>query len=211
MSWSACSGEQGHSPWRSIGTMTLARDVEDSLASGWRRLGGHLIDNVLLSIAFAIGAGIGDELIGGGLWLVWFLVVARNGQSPGKQIVQTRVVRADGTPSGLFRTFVRRELLLAIVLVALEVTLGTAGVVICFLVFALGGLWCVFDVNHQCLWDKLAGTYVIAIEGYQHFSTSGDGPRQAAENLQTLEDLRARGALSDEEYEEHRARELERL
>ena len=34
---------------------------------------------------------------------------------------------------------------------------------------------------------------------------------EAAENLQTLEDLHNRGLLTDEEYEERRAREVERL
>lgn len=34
---------------------------------------------------------------------------------------------------------------------------------------------------------------------------------RAAENLQTLQDLHARGLLTDEEYEERRAREMENL
>ncbi|MYK26611.1 MAG: RDD family protein [Dehalococcoidia bacterium] len=189
--------------------MAPTRDVQDGLASGWRRLGGHIIDNVLLSIALGIGAAIGEELIGGGLWLVWFLVVARRGQSPGKQIVNTRVVHADGRPSGLFRTFVRRELLLVVLLTALELTLGTAGVVLCFLIFALGGLWCLIDVNHQCLWDKIAGTYVVAIEQYERMlAFESTAPPDATTRVATLGVLRDQGLISDKEYEE-RAREIE--
>ena len=185
--------------------------MEESLASGWLRLGGHLVDDVLVSVAFSIGTALGEELIGGALFLLWFLVVARRGQSPGKQIVHTRVVLADGRPSGLFRTFVRRELLLFAFLVAMVLTLGIAGVAICFLVFAVGGLWCLFDVNNQCLWDKIARTYVVATEGYERQVAFSSSPPTIADNLERLQDLHQRGLLTDEEYQERRAREVERL
>lgn len=140
------------------------------------------------------------------MYFVWFLFVARRGQSPGKVFARTRVVRADGTPSGLFRTFVRRELLLAVALGAVALTLGLTGFVIFLLVYALGGLWCVFDVNNQCLWDKIAGTYVVTIEGYERMSRFDSAPPPDRTRVEPLAALRDQGLISEEEYEK-RARE----
>ncbi len=139
---------------------------------------------------------------GGGLWLAWFLVVARRGQSPGKQILRTRVVRADGATSGLFRTLARRELLFAALLLGLAVALDVPSLAICFFVFALGGLWCLVDVNTQCLWDKLARTYVVSIEGYARQQAWGAPPRPDTSRMEKLANLREEGVITEEEYAE---------
>ncbi len=141
-------------------------------------------------------------MLGGALWLIWSLVVARRGQSPGKQLVNTRVVLADGRPSGLVRTIVRRELLLVAVLVSLVLTLGFAGLTIAVCVLAMGGLWCLFDVNRQCLWDKMAGTYVVAIEDHERQVGTGNPPSSDPWREETLTALRNQGVISEEEYSE---------
>ena len=72
----------------------------------------------------------------------------------------------------------------------------------------LAALWCVWDIDTQCLWDKPLDTFVISDQG----STVVPVARtEATENLRTLADLHQRGLLTDAEYEERRQRELERL
>ena len=77
--------------------------------------------------------------------------------------------------------------------------------------FAIAALWCIWDANRQCLWDKVVRTYVVRAATTPSEVTGTSASERAAENLQTLQDLHARGLLTDEEYEERRARELERL
>ena len=78
-------------------------------------------------------------------------------------------------------------------------------------VFAVAALWCAWDANRQCLWDKVIGTYVVRPAETTWGTPAASPGDRAAENLETLEDLHSRGLLTDEEYEERRARELERL
>lgn len=60
-----------------------------------RRLAGALLDVLLVIVTLIIG------------WVVWFAIVARNGQSPGKQLVGTYIIRADGTRAGGGFTWLR--------------------------------------------------------------------------------------------------------
>ena len=86
----------------------------------------------------------------------------------------------------------------------------------------IAALWCTWDKDRQCLWDKIIETYVVyAPSGFADAfvmapeDANGGGPTpgtgEAAENLRTLAELHERGLLTDEEYEERRAREMERL
>lgn len=70
------------------------------------------------------------------------------GWSPGKRLLGLRVVTSGGSPPGVMRGFAR--------------TLGT---VLSFSAFGLGHLWAAWDGRKQAWHDKLAGTYVIRLEG----------------------------------------------
>lgn len=80
-----------------------SRDVE--LVSQGRRLAGAVLDGFLFLLTLGIG------------WVFWYMFAARGGQSPAKQLVRTRVVRADGQSADLGWMLIRD---LAVRIVALE-------------------------------------------------------------------------------------------
>ena len=84
-------------------TQTSAVGPGIELASQGRRLGGYVLDLVLFVVTLGIG------------WLIWLLVVGRRGQSPGKQLLNLRVVREDGSAAGL-GWMLLREIVLKIIL-----------------------------------------------------------------------------------------------
>ncbi len=173
------------------------------LASQGRRLGAFVLDVVLFTVTLGIG------------WLIWLLVVGGRGQSPAKQILGMHVVRADGNRAGLGWMLLREIILKWAVFVVLDqvLSLADAGVagVITLVALALAALWCAWDANRQCLWDKAIQTYVVRVAETPAGARAVSPAERAAENLETLEDLHARGLLTDEEYEERRAREQEQL
>lgn len=179
------------------------RGPELELASQGRRLAAYVLDAILFVVTLGIG------------WLIWLLVVGGRGQNPAKQILGMHVVRPDGNRAGLGWMLLREIVLKWGAFVVLDQVLSLAdegiGGGITLAVFAVAALWCAWDANRQCLWDKVVGTYVVReAEGPGRMVATTPADR-AAENLETLEDLRSRGLLTDEEYEERRARELERL
>lgn len=176
---------------------------ELELASQGRRLGAYVLDAILFTVTLGIG------------WLIWLLVVGRRGQNPAKQILGIHVVREDGNRAGLGWMLLREIGLKWATFAVLDMILsfinaGVAGGITLF-VFAVAALWCAWDANRQCLWDKVVGTYVVRETGAPSVLGATTPSERTAENLQTLEDLRARGLLTDEEYQERRARELESL
>ncbi len=174
-----------------------------NLAGQGRRLAEYVLDAVLF--AFTLGIG----------WLIWLLVVGGRGQSPAKQLLGIHVVRADGSRAGLGLMLLREIVAKWAFFVVLDLllSLANAGVAgaITLVVFIAAALWCVWDARRQCLWDKALGTYVVQGAAAVPGAAVAPPSREATENLQTLQDLHNRGLLTDEEYEERRARELERL
>ena len=173
------------------------------LAGQGRRLGAEILNAVLFAVTLAIG------------WLIWLLVVGQRGQDPAKQILGMHVVRSDGRRAGLGLMLLRAVVAKWAVFAAISFVLGLAnedvGGLVALAAYAVAALWCTWDANRQCLWDKALGTHVVH-EGDAPAGARAISPTErAAENLQTLEDLHARGLLTDEEYEERRAREMERL
>ncbi len=181
------------------------------LTSPGRRLGGYVLEIVLSIITLGIG------------WIIWYLIVATKGQSPAKQLLGMRVVLEDGASAGLGRMLVRDVVVKWIGIFGLFGLLGfltgwEGFDIAAFFVFALAALWCAWDANRQCLWDKVVNTYVVRERTYMSPVTGATvqapgapAGGQAAENLRTLAELHERGLLTDEEYEERRAREAERL
>ncbi len=213
-----------------------------ALASRKRRLAGHLLDLVPAAVSFAPalivysprGAFSGDNVVGvtalstgvlilGGL--LWFRLTTGRGQSPAKWLLRLRVIRTDGLVAD-WRWMFAREIALksisfSVLGWALSATVGDAiGTWIVSLALAVAALWCAWDANRQCLWDKAAGTLVVhdpdgvVAPGVPVIVDRGSAavtPATPAGYLDTLADLHRRGLLTDAEYEERRQRERERL
>ena len=187
--------------------MTVAAEFSEGpeleLASQGRRLAAYVLDVVLFGLTLGIG------------WLIWLLIVGQRGQNPAKQLLGMHVVREDGSRAGLGWMLLREIVIKWAAFVVLDLVLspvnpGLAGA-ITLAAFAVAALWCAWDANRQCLWDKAVGTYVVKPPDTPGGARATSSAERSAENLQTLQDLHARGLLTDEEYEERRARELENL
>lgn len=73
----------------------------------------------------------------------------------------------------------------------------------------IGALWCLWDPNKQCLWDKVAHSYIgHRVRGSDTIVTR---TTTASEDLRNLKGLLDDGILTEEEYQERRVRLLERL
>jgi uncharacterized RDD family membrane protein YckC len=113
------------------------------LASAGRRLGGYLLDGLLVLCTLVIG------------WVIWSLVVWAQGQTPGKQMLGMRVVRLDQrTYAGWGRMFLR-EFVGKLIVWLIASFIFVIGAVI-------ADLWLLWDKDKQELWDKIAGTVVVA-------------------------------------------------
>ena len=135
-------------------------------ASPGRRLGGWALDGLVFGATFAIG------------WLIWFLIVAQRGQTPGKQMLGMYIMREDGSRAGGWYTILREIVIKGGYNLAISALSGSTGG-LGSLLWPIGPLWCTWDREHQCLWDKVVSTYVA-------YSPAGYRPETAA-------DLRMRG------------------
>lgn len=146
------------------------------LAGPGRRLAGYCIDWIgfglpwvlmwfalwawLLGVVFLspTTAGVGGVLfllamlLGLG-WLIWFFFAATNGQTPGKQLLGMYIIKSDGTRAGGGYTWVREFLVKWVLTQILSAITGG-------LFWIVAALWCLWDSSNQCLWDKMASTYV---------------------------------------------------
>lgn len=107
-----------------------------------QRVGAYLLDFLLFFVTLIIG------------YLIWWLVTLRRGQTPGKQLIGIRVIRADGTPSGWGWTFIREFIIKGVVV-------GVLGDVLGGLPWILDLLWAFWDKDHQTLHDKIMKTIVV--------------------------------------------------
>jgi uncharacterized RDD family membrane protein YckC len=108
-----------------------------TLASKGKRFGAALLDGLLMIVTLFIG------------WLIWWIILWKQGQSPAKSILKMRVYklaegRAANTGEMAMRELVGRVLLSFIPLYSL-----------------VGAAFVLFDPQNQALWDKIAGTVVI--------------------------------------------------
>lgn len=143
------------------------RPNELVLAGPGRRLASYVLESLLQAFALIMAfVGLGAPSIedsGSGLSVLgaiplfalfgWFLFAAQNGQTPGKQLLGMYVLRADGTRAGFWYVLLRELVVKGIVgWILTFVTLGFYGL--------FAGLWCLWDPDNQCLWDKIVSTYV---------------------------------------------------
>jgi hypothetical protein len=108
------------------------------LSSPARRLGGYLLEAVLVAVTLGIG------------WFVWSLVVWGRGQTPAKQVLRMRTVTLEaGTSASWGRMFLREFIAKPLIAAVSWLTLGIAN------------FWLVWDKQNQELWDKVVGTIVV--------------------------------------------------
>ena len=136
-------------------------------ASQGRRLGGWALDGLVAVVTLGVG------------WLIWFLIVAQRGQTPGKQMLGMYIMREDGSRAGGWYTILREIVIKGGYNLAISALSGSTGG-LASLLWPIGPLWCTWDRERQCLWDKVVSTYVA-------YSPAGYRPETAA-------DLRMRGA-----------------
>ena len=106
-------------------------------------MGAYILDILLFFAALIIG------------YIIWWLITLSRGQTPGKQLVGIRVMRADGTPSDWGWTFIREFIVKFVVFeVVLDaVAFGVVGII--------DLLWAFWDRNRQTLHDKIMKTIVV--------------------------------------------------
>lgn len=110
-------------------------------ASPRQRLGAYLLDAVLAYSTLGIG------------WFIWFVIVAPRGQTPAKQLLNMYVLHDDGARAGGGYIWLRE-------LVIKGLLFGVISLFTLYLVWFFAALWCVWDRDRQCLWDKVGSTFV---------------------------------------------------
>ena len=123
---------------------------EYELAPIGTRFISALIDGIILGIIGGILVGVGQSTAGGGLsFLVglvyyWYFWTRQAGQTPGKKVMNLKVIKTDGGPIS-----------------DSDAILRYIGYLINSVVILLGWIWALFDANQQGWHDKIAKTYVV--------------------------------------------------
>ena len=170
------------------------------LAAQGSRLAAFTLDIVLFWVTLGVG------------WLLWYLVLAARGQSPAKQIVGIHVAYEEGNRVGFWGMLQRDWVLRGFVVGGMFVIVlrfEPSAAWLIGLLFAIAALWCTWDEARQCLWDKVLGTYVVRTKAVRSGRPAVSPVERLARNLEALDDLRTRGLLTEEEYAERRAQELD--
>lgn len=125
------------------------KNSDEALGDVGERFLALLIDGFVLAlIAGLLFGGMGNA--GGGLWLVinvayhWFFWTRQDGQTPGKRIMNLRVVKEDGSELRDVDALIR------------AVAYNVSG-----FLFGLGYLWALLDSKQRTWHDLLAKTIVI--------------------------------------------------
>lgn len=124
-----------------------------------RRLAAFLLEPVLFFLTLGIG------------YIIWWLIVLADGQTPGKQLVGIRAVRADGRPLGWGMTFVREFVIKFLII-------GTLSGFLFGIVFFVNYLLPLFDKDLQTIHDKVVSSVVVRLDHTPtrraQIDTSGD-------------------------------------
>ncbi|HSH58253.1 MAG TPA: RDD family protein [Acidimicrobiales bacterium] len=108
------------------------------LSSVGKRFGGYVLESILIGVTLLIG------------WLVWSLIVWKDGQTPAKQMLGMRVLKLQtGTKATWGTMFVR------------EIIGKTIGGIAGFFTFGILTFMLLWDRNNQEVWDKVAGSIVV--------------------------------------------------
>ena len=124
-------------------------DSSFELAPIGTRFVAIIIDGIILGIITAILFGAARGPGGGVSFLVgvvyyWYFWTRQEGQTPGKKLMNIRVIKADGGP-----------------LTDSDAIIRYIGYYLNSIVLMLGWIWALFDAKSQGWHDKLAQTYVV--------------------------------------------------
>ena len=122
------------------------------LADKGERFIAFIIDMVIINlIGGIIGAGGANIfMVSGPLGILigigyqWYFLTRYNGQTPGKMVMDTRIIKTDGTP-----------------ITDADAIIRAIGYLVNWLSMTVGFWWAFIDKNNQGWHDKLANTYVI--------------------------------------------------
>ena len=174
-------------------------------ATRWRRLGGAILESLLLIVTLGVG------------WLIWLYFTSQHSQTPAKQILGMYILRRDGTPATAGRVWLR-EIVFEILV------FGVAGAIVANLPSLLDAAWILWDKDRQTLHDKMADTIVVRpvtewsesqVETMRDPATypsvrSHPAPDTTTQTrLRELRELADQGLITADEYEERRRRILD--
>ena len=134
-----------------------------ALATWLQRLIAHLIDRLIVGAIVLVGLfglAVGWRVVVAAaalaflIYAAWFLSALSGGQTPGKQIVGVRVIRANGEPSGWGLAFVREVIIEWVVVGFLSAMTGG-------IFYIVNYVWPLWDKDRQALHDKMVETLVV--------------------------------------------------
>ena len=132
---------------QSCGAFQLDSEGTVVMASRGERLLAWFVNTVLVLLTLVIG------------WIIWWFIVAPNGQNPGKAIVGLRVIGIDGRAVRTSGMFVRG-------LVGWAAGIAPFGNII-------DGAWLLWDKDAQTLHDKVVNTVVVKASGSEKIVETG--------------------------------------
>lgn len=145
-------------------------------ASRTARFMGALADGLIVSvIGLVIDLANVDGLLsleiwlGSVIWLAWFAAIAKRGQTPGKQLLSTQVIRTDGSPASRLLMWAREvgyraAINVPIILISQlypESSAAELVIPLISLIVIADGLAIFFNPDRQTLHDRFFGTLVI--------------------------------------------------
>lgn len=138
-----CDGNIGNGRFcASCDVLNSYPDAGAYKASRWRRLGGALLDGLIIAFTFGIG------------WLIWLAFTAPDGQTPAKKLLDMYILKETGEPVTAGQVWIRDVLIEIIVL-------NLIGIFILWIATLIDAAWIFLDPNHQTIHDKMVKTIVV--------------------------------------------------
>ena len=156
--------ERGHSP----------RYAASRLARFMGAIADGLIPSVIgivINLA-SIGALLSLDLwLGSAIWLLWFALIAKRGQTPGKQLVSTQVIRVSGATASRSLMWAREvgyRVALNVPPILLsrlypESAVSDLVLIVVAIIVIADGMAIFFSPDRQTLHDRIFSTLVISI------------------------------------------------
>lgn len=142
----------GGRTWGNARACQFCRQVDGApigvrVSSPGKRLAAYVLDFIICVLTRGIG------------WVIWTIIVAAKGQSPGKQILGMKVVHlSDSGAASWGRMFLREMIAKAVIAIGVFITFGLGAIVY---------FWLLWDKDDQQLWDKMVNTVVVNDPGGQ--------------------------------------------
>lgn len=198
-----CDGDTGDGRFcASCDVLNRYPDAGAYKASRWRRLGGALLDGLIITFTLGIG------------WLIWLAFTAPDGQTPAKKLLDMYILKETGEPVTASQVWIR-DVLVEIIL------LNLIGIFIFWIASLVDAIWIFIDQNHQTVHDKMVKTIVVhaprqRVPGdnpYQSGFTTSTGPTRPRRTTTSAGPGTPPAAMPDRspESREDRLRELQGL